>query len=179
MTESLATITRVISEHHETRVHVRLVGDSISDEEAVSALREARADWIPGRQGAPVDRQQKLQQTLCYVEEGLKNHFAVEETVLPLFMDEMLLRALLLDHRRIADKLANARSTVADMQLEALDREELLVKEAHIRQLVDQLCHLIEDHATREDIVLDMMGRAVQDTQTGARWPPRSVASVR
>jgi len=167
--ESLATITRVISEHHETRIHLRLAGDSISDEEAVSALREARADWIPGRQGAAVDRQQKLQQTLCYVEEGLKNHFALEETVLPLFMDKMLLRAMLLDHRRIADNLASARSTVANMELDGLDRERLLVKEAYIRQLVDQLSHLIEDHATREDIVLDMMGRAVQDTQASGR----------
>jgi len=169
MKENLATITRVIGEHHETRVHVRLVGDSISDEEAVCALREARANWIPGRQGAAVDRQQKLQQTLCYVEDGLKNHFAVEETILPLFMDEMLVRALLLDHRRIADKLANTRATVADMQLDGLDREALLVKETDIRQLVDHLCHLIEDHTTKEDIVLDMMGRAVQDTQAGGR----------
>lgn len=169
MIESLSTITRVITEHHETRVHVRLVGDSISDEEAVSTLREARSDWIPGRQGAPVDRQEKLQQTLCYVEDGLKNHFAIEETILPLLMDDMLVRALLLDHRRIADKLADARSTVADMRLEGLDREEVLCKEAHIQQLVDHLCHLIEDHTTKEDIVLDMVGRAVQDTQTGSR----------
>ncbi len=167
MMESLATITRVISQHHEIRVHVRLVGDSISDEEAVCTLRAASADWIPGRQGAVVDRQQKLQQTLCYVQEGLKNHFAVEESILPLFMDETLLRALLLDHRRIADELASARSTVAAMQLEGLDREGLLIKEAHIRQLVDHLCHLIEDHTTKEDIVLDMMGKAVQDTQAG------------
>jgi len=53
------------------------------------------------------------------------------------------------------------------MQLEGLDREGLLIKEAHIRQLVDHLCHLIEDHTTKEDIVLDMMGKAVQDTQAG------------
>ena len=165
--KSLATITRVISQHHETMLHVRLAGDSISDEEAVRALREASADWIPGRQRAPVDRQAKLQQTLCYVEEGLKNHFAAEETILPLLMDDMLVRALLLDHRRVADKLAAARSTIRDMRLEGLDREGLLCKEAQTRQLVDHLCHLIEDHTTKEDIVLDMVGKAVQDTEAG------------
>lgn len=167
MMKNLATITRVISEHHETRAHVRLVGDSISDEEALCALREARRDWIPGRQGAAVERQQALRQTLCYVEEGLKNHFTAEETVLPLFLDEMLVRALLLDHHKIVDGLADARAEVDSIRLEALDREGLLIKEAHVRQLVDHLCHLIEDHTTREDIVLDMMGRAVQDTQAG------------
>jgi hypothetical protein len=165
MAEILVTISTVISEHHTTREHTRLAGDSISDEEAITTLKATSRDWIPGRRGGPEKRQMKLLQRLNFVEEGLKNHFATEETVLAMLLGELLTRAIILDHRNIVEKIHKARSIVADMVLQGLSREELLTKESQILQLIDHICHLIEDHATKEDIVLDMMERALQDEQ--------------
>lgn len=163
MTDSVVTINTVISEHHATRLHVRLAGDSISDEEAVATLKGARTDWIPGRHAAPALRQRKLEQTLCYVGEGLRNHFATEEAMLPLLLDQVLTRAIELDHRRILDRMDETLAAVADLDLQAPDRESLLETESKVQQWIDHVCHLIEDHATKEDIVLDMMLRALRE----------------
>ena len=163
MTDSVATINTVISEHHATRLHIRLAGDSISDEEAVATLKAARTDWIPGRLAALGLRRRKLEQTLCYLREGLSNHFAAEETLLPLLLDQVLTRAIVLDHRRILESMDEALAAVADLDLQGPDRESLLAMDSKVQQLIDHVCHLIEDHATKEDIVLDMMLRALRE----------------
>lgn len=163
MMGSVAAINGVIAGHHSTHARIRLAGDSISDEEAVASLKGARTDWIPGRPSMPALRQRRLDQTLSYVREGLSNHFAVEEALLPLLLDQMLMRALMLDHRRIIEKIDEASAVVTQLDLTQLGRTELLVRECEIRGMIDNICHLIEDHATKEDIVLDFMLKALQE----------------
>ena len=163
MEHNVALISDVISEHHVTRAHVRLAGDTISDEEAECLLREARKDWIPGRPEVSADRTTRLHQTLRFVAEGLSNHFATEEAFLFSLLGELLARALIRDHQRIIEALDEAHAVVDAMELEQLDREELLMHELRIRRSIDHICHLIDDHTRREDIVLDMMLKALQD----------------
>lgn len=163
MEHNVALISSVISEHHVTRAHVRLAGDTISDEEAGRLLREARNEWIPGRPEASADRRTRLQQTLRFVADGLNNHFATEEAFLFTLLGELLARALILDHRRIIEALDEAHAAAAAMELEQLEREQLLTHELRIQRSIDHICHLIDDHARREDIVLDMMLKALQD----------------
>lgn len=163
MQHNLALISNVISEHHVTRAHVRLAGDTISDEEAASRLREVRNDWIPGRLESPAGRQTRLLQSLRSVAEGLGNHFAVEEGFLQKVLGELLTRALILDHRNIIEALNEAYLTAAAAEPGQLDREELLLYESQTRRSIDHICHLIEDHARKEDIILDMMLKALQE----------------
>ena len=49
MLDSLAIINKVIEEHQAIRRNIKLVGDSIPDQEALTALEKVRADFIPGR----------------------------------------------------------------------------------------------------------------------------------
>ena len=163
MLDNLAIINRVIEEHQTIRQHVKLVGDSVSDEEALASLERARADWIPGRPEILSEKQKRLQQTMSALDEGLKNHFAFEEKTLPPLLGELLMRALTLEHQEIKEKLGEAKSIAADTRLGELSRDELLSKESHMQQMVDSICQLVEEHATREEIILTVIQRALEE----------------
>jgi hypothetical protein len=74
---------RIREGHLAIRGDIRLVGHSVSDQEALNALTRARADWIPGPAEILSETQNRLQQTLSFLGEGLQNHFALEAKYLP------------------------------------------------------------------------------------------------
>jgi hemerythrin len=162
MQDKLAVIKRIIDEHQNIKQHVKLVGDSISDQEALNVLHKEHSDFIPGRLEVISEKQKKLQQTLAFLEEGLKNHFYFEEKALPPLLGELLTQALILEHQEIIKEIENDKSIVANISLEGLSREELLEKEAYIEQVIDTLLQLIEGHATREETVLGMIRSALE-----------------
>jgi hypothetical protein len=163
MLDGLAIINRVIEEHQAIRKHIKLVGDSVPDREALTALEKARADFIPGRLEVMTEKQEELQQTLNFLDEGLKNHFAFEGKALPPLLGELPMQGLLLEHREIRNKIDEAKSIVASTKLEGLSREELLSKEANIQQTITGLCQLVEEHTTKEEAILDMVQRALEE----------------
>ena len=156
MEDKLAIVNRIIEWHQTIRGHIKLVGDSITDQEAVVALGKERTDFIPGRLEVLSKKQEKLQQTLNFLEDGLKNHFAFEEDVLSPLLGELLAQALLVEHQEIENEIARAKSIAASTKLEGLSREELLSEESHIQQIVDYICQLVDEHATREEAILEM-----------------------
>lgn len=164
MEDYRAMFKRIREEHSAIRGNVRLVGDSVSDQEALNALTRARADWIPGRAEILSEKQKRLQQTLSFLGEGLQNHFALEAKYLPPFLGELFMRALLLEHREIGKEIDEARSTAANMKLEGLSREELLLKEAQIQQMVSGLCQAVEEHAAKEETLLEMLENGLQES---------------
>lgn len=161
MQDKLAIIRRIIDEHQTIKGHLKLVGDSVSDQEALAALQKAHADFIPGRLEVMSEKQKELQQTMRALDEGLKNHFAFEEKALPPLLGELLMQALILEHREIKNEIDEAKSTVESIKLEGLSREELLSKESHIQQMIDNICQLVEEHATKEEAILEMVQRAL------------------
>ena len=163
MEDSLTMINRLIEQHQAIRGHLKLVGDSISDAEAVASLEATQDDWIPGRPGILAEKQKKLQQMLRSLDEGLKNHFAFEEEALPPLLGELFMRALILDHQQINKEIDEARSTVAATGLEGLSREESLSRESYVQQVANSLCDLVEEHATREETILGMLQRALTE----------------
>ncbi len=165
MEDYLAIIRRIIEWHQTLREHVRLVGDSLSDREALTSLERARADWVPGRPEILAEKQKKLQRAISFLDEGLKNHFAYEEKVLPPLLGELFMRALILDHQEIREKIKENESIVANIKLEGLSRDELLSQESYIQQVIESSYQLFEGHATREEIILEMLRRALEDKE--------------
>ena len=165
MQDKLAVIKRIIDEHQTIKEHIKLVGDSVSDEEALAALQKAHADFIPGRLEVVSEKQKKLQQTVSSLEEGLKNHFTFEEKAMPPLLGELLMQAFVLEHREISKEIDEAKSKVANTKLEGLSREELLSKESHMQQMIDSICQLVEEHAAKEEAILDMVQRALEQEE--------------
>lgn len=165
MADELTIINRIIEEHQNIRSYIKLVGDSIPDREALSSLSKTRAHWVPGRPDILAEKQKKLEQTISFLDEGLRNHFAYEEKVLPPILGELFMRALVLDHQKVREEIDGAKSTVLGTKLEGLSREELLAKESEIQQVIESMCQTFEDHATREEVILGMLQRALQEKQ--------------
>jgi len=163
MPDNLAIIRRTIDEHQAIRGHVKLIGDSVADQEALRALERVRSDWIPGQLEALAERRKKLQRAVSSLDEGLENHFAQEEKALPPLLGELFMRALMLDHQEIRQAIDDAKVVAAEIKLEGLSREELLDSESRIQEAIDSLCHLVEDHAAREEIILEMLQRALEE----------------
>lgn len=165
MSDYLAKVEELIAEHRSIRDSVKLVGDSVSDQEALNSLRSAGSDWVPGRLEFLSQKQSRLKQTLNYLEEGLQNHFAREEEVLPPVLGEFLMRALRLEHQEIVETIDRARSVAVDTKLEGMSQEALESQDAEIRQTVDGLCRMIEGHADKEDLMLETVKVALDESK--------------
>jgi hypothetical protein len=162
MADNLAIINRAIEEHHTIRGHTKLVGDSISDLEALFSLQKARPDWILSSPEALSERQGKLQQTISALDEGLKNHFSFEEKLLPPLFGEWLMQALILEHRGIKKQIDEVESLLVNTKLEGLRQKELLAQKARIQQKVEGILLLVEEHAGKEETILKMLKKALE-----------------
>lgn len=163
MADNLTIVNRAIEEHHNIRGHVKLVGDSVSDLEALFALQKARPDWILSSVEALAEKKNKLQQTISSLDEGLRNHFGFEEKLFPPLLGELLMKALILEHRGVKKQIDEAKSLVTNMKLEGLTQKELLSQKSRIQQKVEGILQLVEEHAAREETILKMLKRALED----------------
>jgi len=164
--DNLATINKIIEEHYVIRGHIKLVGDRLADREALLSLENARDSLIPGRAKDLSEEQSKLQQALSLVDEGLKNHFAFEEGVLPSLLGGILMRGFMLEHRIIQNEIQKVKAAVTEANLEVLSPGELVSQESQLREVVSGVCRVVEGHATKEEAILEMMRRALEQEKT-------------
>lgn len=162
MPDYLAKINEIIEEHRTIGSNVKLVGDSVSDQEALASLKSVRSDWAPGRLELISEKQRKLKQTMTFLEEGLRNHFSKEEDVLPALLGEFLMQSLLLEHKEVTEKIDEVRLLASDNKLERLSEAELASKDSEIKQRISDFSRLIEEHADKEELMLDMVVRALK-----------------
>ncbi len=165
MSGELDIINKIIEWHHRIRENIKFVGESITDREALSGLQEARGDWVPGKLEISAEKQEKLQQAIGLLGDGLKSHFDYEEKYLPPILGELFMRALILEHREVLREYDEAEAAVTNARLEGLSREELIDRESDMHQLVDDLCQAGEKHAAREEVMLEMLQRALLDKE--------------
>ena len=163
MPDALAVITRAISEHHAIREHVRLAGDTVNDIEALITLQRANASWAQSSIGDLIEKQNRMQQAISFLEQGLKNHFTLEEKALPPLFGDLLMKAILNEHRKISEQIESAKTTLSNIKLEGLEQQELLSKKSQIQGTINHLCQAVEEHAHHEEIVLNMMKKALEE----------------
>ena len=162
ISDYLAKINEILEEHRTIRSGVKLVGDSVSDQEALASLKSMRSDWTPGRLELISEKQRKLKQTISFLEDGLHNHFAKEEDVLPTLLGEFLMRSLLLEHQEIIGKIDEVRLVATDSKLEGLTEAELGSKDSEIKQKISDFSRRLEEHADKEELMLEMVVRALK-----------------
>ena len=163
MKDKLDLIKAVIDQHRAIREHASSVGAITSDQDALTALEKARSDWTPGRFESLAEKRNKMRQLLIQLDEGIHRHFDFEEGALPPLLGDLLMRALRLEHTEIERGIAEAGTMLTDMPPEGSNREELLASESRIQQRIGVVLQLIEEHATREETILDMIQKALED----------------
>jgi len=162
MPDALAVITKVISEHHAIRGHIKLAGDTVNDIEALFTLQRAQSGWSQASITALIEKRDQLLQTISFLEEGLKNHFDFEEKALPPLFGKLLMKAILHEHRDISRQIESAKTTLANIELEGLDQRELFSKRTVIQQNINSLSQTVEEHAQHEETILNMMKKALE-----------------
>ncbi len=163
MSDALAAITRVISEHHVIRGHIKLAGDTVNDIEALITLRRADAQWTQSPIGALTEKQSQMQQATSFLEQGLKNHFAFEEKALPPLLGDLLMKAILHEHHEISRQIDTAKTTLSSIKLEGLEQQELLSQKSGVQGIINNLRQTVEKHMRHEEIILNMMKKALAE----------------
>jgi hypothetical protein len=163
MPDALAVITRVISEHHAIREHVKLAGDTVNDIEALITLQRANAQWTQSSIAALAEKQNRMRQVISFLEQGLKNHFAFEEKALPPLFGNLLMKAIMHEHHEISRQIEHAKTTLTDIKLEGLEQRELLSKKSQIQKTISSICQEVEEHAYHEETILNMMKKALEE----------------
>ncbi len=161
MDERLKVIQIVIDEHRMIRDNVKLIGDTVSDSEAVTLLNETHTNLNPQQMDAVSHSHQELQGAINLLDQGLKNHFTVEDKTLPALLGELLMEALRIEHNDIISLVNEAKAAITNFNLEGLNREEMLYKEFNLQKVINNLTKQVEQHAAKEDTMLDMMKRAI------------------
>lgn len=163
MSDALAVIMKVISEHRAIRKHVKLAGDTVADIDALFTLQKAYSGWNQSSTEALITKENQLQQVVSFLDEGLKNHFSFEEEAMSPLFGELLMRAILLEHHDIGRQIQNAKAMLAATKLEGLGQQELLSKKSEIQQTISSVCQAVEEHASHEETILSMMREALED----------------
>jgi hemerythrin len=160
--DKLEIINRVIDEHQITGGHIKLVGESIADLEAVLTLG-IEGFSISDSLKVTTEEIGQLQQTISALSEGLENHFAFEEKFLSPVLGRLLTRALVIQHKVIKGQIDKAKSMVFDLKPDGQSQEEIVSKKADMRNIINALLQLIEEHTTRERVILDMFKMALEE----------------
>jgi len=163
MWDASAIVARIISEHHAIRGHIKLAGDTVNDIEALFTLQRTQSGWSRTSITALIEGRDRLLQAINFLEEGLRNHFGFEEEALPQLFGDLLMKAILHDHHEISRQIAGAKTTLTDIELKGLDQRGLLSKKSAIQQNIDSLCQTIEEHAQHEEVILNMMKKALEE----------------
>lgn len=161
MSDEAETINRILDEHHKLRDHVRLAGDTINDIGAILSLRREARELSQGSPEDITEKQGQLQQTISFLQDGLKNHFAFEENALPPLLGTAITKGLMIEHQTIKGRIDQAKSMAFDLRLEGLNQDQLSKESSRVQQTIDDLSRLIEEHVNDEETILKMLKKGL------------------
>lgn len=160
----LEIIQRTIEEHRKVRSDVGVVGHAANDMEAMFSIQRSHAGWAQGSLEALPQSIERLRQAVEVVNEGLRRHYGFEEQYLPPVFGETLMKALVLEHGEVRGKLS-ACVTSINADVGGMAQEGLLTYRSGVQQAIGDLMQSIEAHASREEVVLHMIARALEAEQ--------------
>ena len=73
------------------------------------------------------------------------------------------MKAIMYEHREIAEKIENTRTAITGVKLEGLDKAAVLSVKTGVQETINHLLQAIEEHANHEEIILKMMQKALGD----------------
>ena len=74
---------------------------------------------------------------------------------------------LFLEHGEVRQEIERAKKVLAEMKLEGLSRDEVLTNELRLQEVINGVSRVIEEHASREEVVLNMLKRALEHQTKG------------
>lgn len=163
MTDNLGIIRHIIEFHHTLRNQVQQVNGSISDLEALFRLQREFAGWSQTSLDKLSERKGKLEQALSVLDKGINMHFQYEEENLPPVFGEIMMKGLLFEHDLIRKEVQDVKGIVVNTHLEGVSRDQIVLHKSRLQVAINSLAQHIENHASREEIVLDMAREGLEN----------------
>ncbi len=164
MASDLDELNGLIYEHEAIRQHVRSLKNALDKEEE---LLIQKADKLTAAQSRTLSRSQyHLQQSLFFLRDGLTKHHLYEEKVLPNMIGNLLAAALKSEHKGMIEELSRD-ATMLHGDVRRLKDKELLARSYNIRQAIDDISRVIEEHITKEDIILGLLKGGLNIQKSG------------
>ncbi|MFC2039354.1 hemerythrin domain-containing protein [Chloroflexota bacterium] len=163
MQDVLGAIDKIIREHSAGLETVR------GCEKAADSLAKLERHWIPGIPVSPVDEVRQLQELLTTIHRDLSWHMQFEEEeflpTITKYAAEIVVRGLCLQHAAILESITKLREIVPDLVTESMDRGELMVAQRRIKDKLDDIRRLLEEHARNAEMITSL-ARDVIESQT-------------
>jgi len=162
--DALAIIDRVIAEHHKIMNNIKLAGDSMNDIEASFLISNAYSGWTQSSAADLGNKRDHLMQAVSALVQGLTVHFGYEEKYLPPLFGELLMKALIYEHQKARRQMEIAKKSVTDLDIDHLDRQELVRQKTLVQDNISHLMQSIEEHAGHEEIILNMIKNGLENS---------------
>jgi hypothetical protein len=148
MYHSLVTIDSLIGEHVAIRGQMELVRGITQEWEELLTSRES-LQQSPDRLQTLEEKRSGLKQAMGYLEDGLKNHHAHEDKVMPDLVGNLLMKAIRIEHVEMVKMMNEINSLVVNESLGVF-----LEKGNYIMQLINNMRNVASSHSTKEDGML-------------------------
>ena len=165
MLDEIEKVKHIIEEHTGIKERSKVVGEEINDLEALEDLKMLRESFSGTEEIVLADKLKELKQAMSFFIDGLRKHFDDEEKLFPEILGEPLSRALAHEHRQIMEDI-NSIIAVGDKEgLDQISQQRSPAIVMHIFQRITALRKMVEEHAQREDVVLQMLLAGLQEEQ--------------
>ena len=165
MQDEIEKVKHVLEEHTRIRERSKVVGDEINDLEALEDLKLLRDSFSGTEEIVLADKLKELKQAMSYFIDGLRKHFDDEEKLFPEILGEPLSRALAHEHRQIMEDITSLTAVGDNAGLAQISQQRSPSIVMHIFQRISALRKMVEEHALREDVILQMLLVGLQQEQ--------------
>ena len=163
MQDEIEKVKHIIEEHTVIREHATVVRDEINDLEALEEFEILRDSFSGIDETVSANKLKELKETMNYFIDVLSKHFDYEEKLFPGILGEPLTRALTQEHRQIREFITSLIAIGDNSGLDQISKQRSPAIVMHIFQRISALRKMVEEHALREDVVLQMLLAGLQE----------------
>ena len=169
MQYALGAIEIIVKEHEDTLEKIRDL-DII-----MRHLEFLKRNWIPGLVGDVVQELSKLEEALEIIRADLEKHMRFEEDeflpTLIKYASDIVSRGVLFEHREIIESITNLREDAKAIVGKPANRDEQLEKESKIREAIDNIQELLNDHVQTSELIYKLAREAIAQESEHKRQP--------
>ena len=165
MQEEIEKVRHIIEEHSAIREHSMVVKDEINDLESLEELELLRDSFSGIDETVLANKLKELKETMNYFIDVLSKHFDDEEKLFPGILGEPLARALTHEHRQITEDITSLIAIGDNRGLDQISQQRSPAIVMHIFQRINALRKMVEEHAMKEDVILQMLLAGLQEKQ--------------
>ena len=159
MEDDVVSIERLITEHEEALAKIRGCDEAAHDLESISQ------SWSPGRSAELEQELTRLEEALESIGTYLAEHIRVEEQeflpTLTKYAADIVSRGVLYEHGKILESISDLRKHARDLVGKPADREQLLNRQSKIKESINSIMQLVQEHAQKSEIIYDLAREAL------------------